>query len=72
MYKFETTQISETGLRYTSKENGSPFQGMGATGETRSCIKCGQHKMRSKGAIHRYLSALMFFCFDCKPAKQPQ
>jgi hypothetical protein len=72
MYKSETTQISESGLRYTSKEGGSPFQGMGATGETRSCIKCGKHKLRSKGAIHRYLSALMFFCFDCKPVKITQ
>ena len=69
MYNVETTKISDSGLRYISKESGSPFQGMGATGETRSCIKCGQHKLRSKGAIHRYLSALMFICFDCKPVK---
>jgi hypothetical protein len=69
MYKYEQTSISETGLRYTSKESGSPFQGMGGTGETMSCIKCGRHRPRSKGAFKRYFNALMFFCFDCKPSK---
>jgi hypothetical protein len=69
MYNSNTSKISESGLRYASKENGSPFQGMGSSGEIRSCLKCGQHKLRSKGAIHRYLSTLMFICFDCKPAK---
>jgi len=67
MYKFEETVISETGLRYTSKENGSPFQGMGRTGETLSCIQCGHHRLRSNGTFKRYLHALLFFCFDCKP-----
>lgn len=69
MYKTETTEICNTGLRYKSKENGSPFVGMGGPGETRSCIQCGKHKMRSKGSIHRFLNALMFFCADCKPVK---
>lgn len=73
MYKEEvTTQIAETGLRYTAKEGGSPFQGMGSNGEVRSCMKCGQHKLRSHGAIHRFLGGLMFFCFACKPKKLPQ
>jgi hypothetical protein len=69
MYKNEETQISQTGLRYTAKENGSPFQGMSGTGETMSCIKCGNHRLRSKGVFKRYLNSLMFFCFDCKPNK---
>jgi hypothetical protein len=64
------THISQTGLRYVSKENGSPFQGMGSTGETISCIKCGKHKLRTRGAIKRYLNSLLFFCFDCKPEKK--
>jgi len=68
MYKTETTLISPTGLRYVAKENGSPFQGMGSTGETISCIKCGKHKLRTRGTLKRYLNALFFFCFDCKPA----
>ncbi len=67
MYKYEDTLISPTGLRYTSKENGSPFQGMGGMGETMSCIKCGVHKLRKNGMIKRYLNSPMFFCCDCKP-----
>ncbi|MFZ2391268.1 hypothetical protein, partial [Rhodoferax sp.] len=70
MYIDESTQISASGLRYLAKENGSPFQAIGAPGETRSCIKCGKHKARSKGSIQRYLNALMFFCFDCRPVKK--
>jgi hypothetical protein len=62
-----TTQISPTGLRYTAKENGSAYQDMSSSGETMSCIICGQHKLRSKGIYKRYLTALMFFCCDCKP-----
>lgn len=72
MYKYETNSISETGLRYTSKEGGSPFQGMGGAGETMSCIKCGKHKLRSNGSFKRYLHGLLFFCFDCKPRKPDQ
>lgn len=62
-----TTQISTTGLRYTAKENGSMFQSLSGSGATMSCIKCGQHKLRSKGVYKRYPTALMFFCGDCKP-----
>lgn len=69
MYKTDTTQVSATGLRYTAKENGSPFQGMGAPGETISCIQCGKHRPRSKGSLKRYLNSLLFICFDCKPVK---
>lgn len=67
MYKYEETVVAPTGLRYTSKENGSPYQGMGGSGETMSCIKCGHHKLRSKGSFKRYLTTVFFFCFDCKP-----
>ncbi|MDD2808334.1 hypothetical protein [Rhodoferax sp.] len=63
-----TSEISPNGLRYTSKQNGSPFRGMSSSGETLSCIQCGQHKLRSKGLYKRYLNALFFFCADCKPA----
>ncbi|BCO25829.1 hypothetical protein MIZ03_0708 [Rhodoferax lithotrophicus] len=62
-----TTQISPTGLRYTAKQNGSPFQGISGSGETMSCMKCGQHKLRRNGIYKRYLTALMFLCFECKP-----
>jgi hypothetical protein len=67
MSKVESAEISASGLRYTFKEGGSPFQGMGSNGDVRSCIKCGRHKLRSNGAIHRFLNGLMFFCFDCRP-----
>jgi hypothetical protein len=70
MYIDASTQISASGLRYLAKENGSPFQAIGAPGETRSCIKCGKHKALSKGSIQRYLNARMFFCFDCRPVKK--
>mgnify|MGYP000944927273 FL=1 len=70
MSNYQTTQISDTGLRYVSKENGSPFQGMGTPGETISCIQCGKHKPRTRGSLKRYLNSLLFFCFDCKPEKQ--
>ena len=72
MYKYETNEIAATGLRYTSKEGGSPFQGMGSSGEIRSCMKCGEHKPRSNGAIHRFLNGQMFFCFGCRPKKLAQ
>lgn len=70
MYKYEETSVSPTGLRYTTKENGSPFQGMSGSGETLSCIRCGHHKLRSKGTFKRYPTALMFFCGDCKPPQK--
>jgi hypothetical protein len=63
---FETL-VAASGLRYTLKESGSPFIGMGSSGATLSCIKCGNHKLRTRGAFRRYPSGLMFFCFDCKP-----
>lgn len=71
MYRNEETRISPTGLRYTSKENGSPFQGLGTSGETLSCIKCGHHRLRRNGVFKRFLNSPMFFCFDCKPAPKP-
>jgi hypothetical protein len=50
-YKDTQTVIVEDGLRYTTKQAGYPFQGMGRTGETMSCMKCGLHKLRSKGSF---------------------
>ena len=57
---FETL-VTASGLRYTTKESGSPFVGMGSSGATLSCIKCGHHKLRTRGAFKRYPSGLMFF-----------
>ena len=69
MYNDSETLISSCGLRYTSKENGSPYQSVGGTGETLSCIKCGKHRLKRNGSFKRYLNAPLFFCFDCKPKK---
>jgi len=69
MYLNEPNIIAQCGLRYTSKENGSLFQGIGGSGETMSCIKCGQHRLRRNGSIRRFLNSPMFFCQDCKPVK---
>ena len=69
MYKDSETLVALSGLRYTSKENGSPYQSIGGTGETLSCIKCGKHRLKRNGMFKRYLNAPLFFCFDCKPNK---
>ncbi|MEI7737971.1 MAG: hypothetical protein WCJ99_04490 [Betaproteobacteria bacterium] len=61
-------QVDGSGLRFTSRENGSPFIGMGKVGETMSCIKCGIHKPRRLGSQRRFVGGLAFFCFECKPA----
>jgi hypothetical protein len=67
----EKTEISSDGLRYKSKKGGSPFEGLGRTGDTMSCIKCGVHKPRSNGSFKRILGSSMFVCFDCSPKKEP-
>jgi hypothetical protein len=65
-HKHEKTQINADGLRYSSKKNGSPFEGTGRTGEMMSCIKCSKHKPRSSGSFRRFLNANHFFCGDCR------
>jgi hypothetical protein len=57
-------------LRYKSKKGGSPFEGLGRTGDTMSCIKCGVHKPRNNGSYKRILGSSMFVCFDCSPPKK--
>ncbi len=59
--------VAASGLRFTSRENGSPFAGMGKIGETMSCMMCGHHKPRSQGSQRRFAGSLAFFCFECKP-----
>jgi hypothetical protein len=48
MSKDDITKISGDGLRYKSKEGGSPFAASG-TGASMSCYKCGLHKPRALG-----------------------
>jgi serine protease inhibitor ecotin len=61
------TAVAENGLRFTSRENGSPFAGMGKIGETMSCMMCGHHKPRSQGSQRRFAGSQAFFCYECKP-----
>jgi hypothetical protein len=70
MSRPEKTEISTDGLRYKSKKGGSPFEGLGRTGDTMSCIKCGVHKPRNNGSFKRILGSSMFVCFDCSPPKK--
>jgi hypothetical protein len=57
-------------LANKSKKGGSPFEGLGRTGDTMSCIKCGIHKPRNNGSFKRILGSSMFVCFDCSPPKK--
>ena len=66
MSKDDITKISGNGLRYKSKEGGSPFAASG-TGASMSCYKCGLHKPRALGSFKRILNQSMFMCADCKP-----
>ena len=65
MSKDETTKISGDGLRYKSKEGGSPC-GVSATVASMSCYKCGLHKPRALGSFKRFLNQNMFMCGECK------
>lgn len=60
----QVTHIASDGLRYISKEGGSPFQDS-ASGGTISCYKCGKHKPRSLGLFKYMLGQRMFKCAEC-------
>jgi len=61
----DITKIAKDGLRYKSKEGGSPF-GPGGNLGTIGCYKCGVHKPRALGAFKRLIGQNMFICKDCK------
>jgi hypothetical protein len=50
MSRDAATKIAKDGLRYKSKEGGSPY-GPGGTMGTMSCYKCGLHKPRALGTF---------------------
>ncbi len=64
----QESKIAADGLRYKSKEGGSPFKDSASMG-TISCYKCGMHKPRSLGSFKRLLNKPMFMCGECKPVK---
>jgi hypothetical protein len=67
MYKDNTiTTIAKDGLRYKSKQGGSPFGTSSSVG-VMSCYKCGRHKARALGSFKKLLGQSMFVCGDCKP-----
>ena len=68
MSRDATTKIAKDGLRYKSKEGGSPYGPGGSIG-TMSCYKCGLHKPRALGTFKRLLGQSMFICGGCKPVK---
>lgn len=67
MAREEVTKICADGLRYKSKQGGSPFGASGAM-NTMSCYKCGQHKSRALGSFRRLLGQSMFVCAECRPS----
>ena len=60
----QVTKIAADGLRYTSKESGSPLKDY-SFGSTISCYKCGLHKPRSLGVVKRFLGQRLFKCAEC-------
>jgi len=68
MPRDESTKIASDGLRYKSKESGSPFGGSGSMG-TMSCFKCGLHKPRSLGSFQKLAGQRMFCCGECTITK---
>lgn len=68
MAKEEKTEITASGLRYKSKKNGSPFEGI-RMGDTMSCLKCGKHKPRGLGTFKRILGMSSFVCGECSSEK---
>jgi len=68
MPRDESTKIASDGLRYKSKESGSPFGGSGSMG-TMSCYKCGLHKPRALGSFKKMAGQNMFCCGECSSPK---
>lgn len=69
MPREEVTKIATDGLRYKSKQGGSPF-GASSHMQTMSCFKCGQHKQRALGSFKRLLAQSMFYCAECSAPKK--
>jgi hypothetical protein len=68
MSKDQESLIAADGLRYKTKEGGSPFKDS-ANMSSISCYKCGLHKPRALGVFRQMINQRMFLCGDCMPAK---
>lgn len=56
----ESTRIAAGGLRYQSKVSGSPFRDSKVS--TRSCIKCGRHRIPDQLRAIRFLGRTEMVC----------
>lgn len=60
-----STSISDDGMRYRSKEPGTPFPTVTeAIGATMSCWICGRHALRQQGTFRRLVGAKRFVCTE--------
>lgn len=60
-----STNISDDGRRYLSKEPGTPFPTVTeAIGATMSCWICGRHALRQLGSFRRLLGTKRFVCTE--------
>ncbi len=59
------TEIKAGGLRYRSKEAGSPFSGPGSFSiATMSCLLCGRHRPRVLLRPRKLLNRTQYVCAD--------
>ena len=75
MYKDPvSTHIQPDGLRYKSKEPGSPFAPAGAGGAaTMSCFLCGKHRPRVSLQSRKLLGKTQYVCApSCAAANAAQ
>lgn len=75
MYKDPvSTHIQPDGLRYKSKEPGSPFAPAGAGGAaTMSCFLCGKHRPRASLRSRKLLGKTQYVCApSCEEAAKAQ
>lgn len=56
-------KISSNGNRYIEKTNSLPLSG----GDTLSCVKCGNFKLRKMGRFVHKFGGRLFVCFICTP-----
>jgi hypothetical protein len=61
------TEIADSGLRYKSKESGSPFYAGYNSIDTMSCFQCGKHKSRRLGSFKKLIGRNQFLCGECHP-----
>jgi hypothetical protein len=59
MAKHTSTKLTDDGLRYATRQNGSPF---GAHGTMRSCFKCGKHRAPAQLQAKRFLGRIEMIC----------